>query len=293
MIKFNCMKIRIKWIARLALVSFALSLGCQRANPLEPDDVSITAAAEAAVVSLGGIFDEVGTGNFEGRRSRVACDGRAAEVTQCPNHKKTRVYSGCTLGTSRHTLSGVVYLEYTDGATCALGSDGDSVVRTANLVRTAANTTTYQISSSLHSTYDGVELGEGARITKTSAGHNLDLLGHRRMKVSNSEKTVYDISIATTPGSPLILTGGMTRPSRKITDGSFKLYHNTGLYSMTFTPSAVTYANDCCYPVSGSFAITYAGTINGTGTLTFTGCGAGTITRTNLENAAFQFTTCE
>ena len=189
---------------------------------------------------------------------------------------REKVYEDCKIALTAIYLDGSVRLSYTAN-NCAY-SINDSITRTYNLSFTRNLGGTFYVSSESHTNYLDDTIGGGATIEKIDTNkYEVSLNGKHRWATYNGI-TIINHSLHT--DSPVTVTDDtiLTRFDRVVDGGSLKIDHNIAKYTTTIVPSAVTWGSSgCCYPTSGSFAVSFSGSISGSGTLTFaTTCGKAT-----------------
>lgn len=291
--------------ARLALVVFAVSaatyLAACKSSSSTVDDTSASGAAASAV---GGAIAGSGPSGKETRSERTTACPTLKATTGCTQTSSTLVdlaYNTCSFGTSQATWSGTLEVGVTGGGntiTCGTfpfnGSSTGTITR--QFVDGGGNPSTATRTSALgtvvtidHQTADlgnyqgdaisaNVGSGYGAVVTWTSG---------KRTGIELRERvhsTLFDHSVN---GSVTISeSSGIAAANRTVT-GSVDVYHNKLKVKGTSTFNNVVYNDTCCTPVSGSVSTAFAATsqsgtagaaLDGkTETLTFTGCGTGTL----------------
>lgn len=287
-----------RWVSVGVLVSFMMVLGCGKSSTSNVDD-SVGDAVESAVTMVGGLADELTSGGFSTSLFSVAdprvvikaaCSGRAAGQN-CSGDVKTLSYPDCTLGNSVYTLTGSVTLTYSSGSACSalVMSTDDSVTRTYDLTVTGPRGGTLHRFTTNHTDYRGNSISGGGKLTKTSSGYNMEVLGNTRVLTYNST-SLFDISARTT--SPIAVTGGLLRSVRVLNGGALEVIHNLAKYTATWVPSNVTWSAGCCYPTSGSATVTFEGSITGSATVSFSGCGTASVTKDGTTKD-FTMSNCE
>ena len=138
----------------------------------------------------------------------------------------------------------------------------------------------------IYRTCDGADrsgntFGGGGRLTKTAGGWTVEVLGKNK-RFSRGGRELFNISTRTL--TPISVTGSLSRASRVVNGGSFEVIHNKAQFVATYVPSNLTWSSACCHPVSGSLAVTYAGSVTGSSSVTFNGCGTATMVKDGLSS---------
>ncbi len=202
-----------------------------------------------------------------------------AVIDPCVAGVKQETYSACQLPYSNRSMDGVVTLTYSD-ATCSMASTGDKVERTYEVNIRGLEGGILNISSASHTDYRGNTLGGGGRLTKTNAGWDIEVLGKHKRFTRNSRE-LFDISVRTT--SPISVAGSLSRAGRTVNGGAFEVIHNKAQFTATYQPVNLAWSNVCCHPISGSLNVSYTGSVTGTATVTFNGCGLATLAKDGLS----------
>jgi hypothetical protein len=198
----------------------------------------------------------------------------------CNAGVKDANYAGCEVGSNGATLTGDISLTYSDAA-CGLSNTGDQVQREFDISFTGprgyfkAETTSASTNNYLGEAHSG-----GGLITKTAAGWDIEVLGKTRTATYRG-RNVLNHSIKTT--SPIEITGSLARGNRVANGGEVVISHNLAEYKAKIVANNVTWSSNCCHPVSGSYAITYEGSVTGSASLTFNGCGSAQYVKDNLN----------
>lgn len=190
----------------------------------------------------------------------------------CVNGIKTISYSGCTNSNAAATFNGDVSLTYSHGS-CTLAVSGDSVTRTYDLNIAGPRGGIMSVTSDNAVDYLGSSYGGGGKLSKTNSGFEIEIMGKHK-SLSYNGRTRYSVSMRTT--SPVQITGTIARAGRTVSGGALEINHNLAKFTTSITPNNLNYSNVCCHPVSGTLAINYSGSITGSATLTFNGCGSAT-----------------
>lgn len=287
----------LKVLARTFAVAgvAALAAGCAKEDSSSSDTtVSTTESlAEAVTQAVAGESDAQSGSSFAQLRTEktdkwsnlAALLSPRAEAASCARAVAQSCVSGvrsisqtrCDISGSNLTISGDVTLTYSQSA-CTMASDADTVTRTYDYtVNGPRGGSIRNFSSNRTNAMLGATIGGGGRLTKTSAGFDLDILGKHKVGTSARGRTLFDVSIKT--ASPVAITGGLARSGRVLNGGQIDVYHNVAGVKASFVPTNVQYSNTCCHPISGSWAVTYTGNLTGSATLTFSGCGNATLTQ--------------
>ncbi len=191
----------------------------------------------------------------------------------CNSGVKEADYAGCTVAGTARTITGSVQLSYSH-ASCTLTTDGDSVTRTYDLAISGPRGGEVAHQSTVKADYRGTSYGGGGKLTKTSSGWDMEILG-RHSQMTFRDKSVFDVSVRTL--SPLQVSGGLARGSRMLNGGQLEVNHNLSKFTAVITPSNLQWSAGCCHPTAGSLSVTYSGSKTGTATVTFQGCGTGVV----------------
>jgi len=296
-------------LATLIVVGVAACRPKRTAVTYSDDSIVVTVDTSMALLS-GAIDDQVGSsfsllnrkksiweylkedGLLASIANAAACSGRANTST-CTSGVKTKTYTSCTLSSSSFTVDGTVTLTYSDTVGCALTNPGDTVNRTANMTYTGPLGIGVVTSNSAGGTdFRGISMTGGLTITQgaSASTYSIDVGGFERVR-TNSNGTLYDVTVRTT--SSIGVTGGLTRGVRVLNGGSYEASHNALGFVTKMSFSNVIYgSSSCCYPTSGTINLTFAGSVGGTGTVTFTDCGTATLNR-NDHSTPIVFSYCE
>jgi hypothetical protein len=204
----------------------------------------------------------------------VGC-GQFAVQDACSSGSKSANYVNCL--TWGGVINGSIDLTYSS-ATCAMAT-GNSLIRKVNLTRDGIFGATITTDSTNPSTaYDGTAVGAGATITNTGSGtYTYSLDGVHKVRTTPLGKTAYDVNVMTS--SPMTLSGSLSG-NRTVDGGSVVVYHNLAKYTAIFTPHNLSYNSaTCCHPTSGTLDVSYSGSVNGGGSVSFNStCGLVTLT---------------
>lgn len=198
-----------------------------------------------------------------------------ARAATCSAGVQTVTYDSCTGPLDLITASGDVTLTYSS-ANCTMTSTGDSVSRTYDLTLNGPRSGVLTLTSENTAPYDTnvAAFGGGGKLTKTSSGYSLEILGkHKSFSSRGTER--FNVSMKTS--SAVTVTGGLTRASRTVNGGELIVYHNLARFTATIQPVNLTYTSASCHPATGSLNVTFAGNVTGTATVTFNGDGSATV----------------
>ena len=292
----------------LALI---LGSGCAKKEQISGDSEidSQEAAAESAIVAIGGAADDQEGSSFAAYRTEKADKWNAIAVLLapsaqaaggvcrraifegCSNGVKSIEYDSCSVGFSGYTITGNVTLTFSN-STCSLSAAGDSVLRTNRATITGPRGASIQNSSADRvSGVDGSSIGGGTRLSRTASGWTIDVLGQHKIATGRAGRQLFDVSVKTV--APLQITGSLARSNRLVSSGQVDVHHNLAKFKASFVPTNLQYSNSCCHPVSGTLGVTYSGSINGSGTVTFNGCGSATLARANGSSSTISLSHCE
>ncbi len=279
----------------LSLVIGAALVGCRQQE--ESSDTyssdAQTDTLESAVTMVQGQADDAAGGSFALKtksstwkyaiaesllfaRANAANCGRAYDQS-CSVGVKSISYSTCGIG-SAFTLSGSVTLTYSNNS-CALNI-GENVVRTYDHTISGPRSGTIQTTSTLRSDYRGTQISGGGRLERTgAAAWQIDILGKHKIGMRNG-RTLFDISARTT--TPIALTGTLDRSGRTVSSGAIEVNHNRAQFTAVYAVAAgqpLVWNSSCCHPVSGQLNATYTGSLSGSGSVTFNGCGSAQLSK--------------
>lgn len=275
----------------IILIAFTSVIGCGKKKTSITTDSALADSVEAGITAMAGASDDQSGASVSLLHKKkldflyelinpipnayaATCSGRAASQS-CSSGTKSITYSSCTLGSSSQTLFGTVTLTYSQSA-CTFSATNDTITRTFDYSRTTSFGATVRTFSSAHTNYAGNSYSGGSKLTKTASGYELQIMGKHKTRTNSGGRSKLDISMRTTSN---ITMDNLNRTNRTITGGALEVYHNLGQVTVKMVPSSLTYISTCCYPISGSIALTYSGTISATGSVTFTSCGSATVTK--------------
>lgn len=278
-------------------IAFVLAItGCGEIKKAEDSMNEMEYSVESGVTSIGGIADEQSNGSFASNRMTFetyalkaknlvlpeawAASCSRAALASCSAGTRSETYSSCQLPYSSRTMTGQVTLSYSDAA-CSLSNTGDQVERSYNLAINGLYGGVLNISSASHTDYRGNTFGGGGRLIKTAGGWTVEVLGKNK-RFTRAGRELFNISTRTL--SPISVTGSLSRASRVVNGGSFEVIHNKAQFVATYVPSNLTWSSSCCHPISGSLAVTYSGSVTGTSSVTFNGCGTATMLKDGLSS---------
>ena len=237
-------------------------------------------ALESGMTMVQGLADDASNGSFtvsqKGEVQQESADfgpltacGRAV-AQSCSLGVRTISYSGCQAGS--FTLNGSVTLTYSN-MSCSL-SNGENIVRTYDHTLTGPRGGSIQTTSSARSNYLGNSISGGGRVAQTGASSwEITLLGKHKIGTRNG-RTLFDVSARTT--SPLAVSGGLARAGRTIASGTLVVDHNRAGFTATYSVASgqpLVYQSSCAHPTSGVLNVSYSGSVSGSGTIQFNGCG--------------------
>jgi len=278
----------------LTLAALLTACGKQKVDS-DTELNAISASLEGGITSVSAVIDDQAGSNFTASQkaspyqyaeklfeqilpSAYAASCLRAFDQACNNGVKLFSTASCDLPRG-WKFSGRVQLAY-NSVNCSMSNTGDQVTRTYD----------YDISGP----YGGMVLavtsdGGGGRLTKTAAGWTAEILGkHKVLTWRGQQKMNLNIS---TP-APINITGSLQRNGRVVDGGSYQVIHNLAGFTALYEPHNLTYTGACCHPISGSLDVTYTGSINGSGSVTFNGCGSATVVR-NGQSQDVELNYCE
>ncbi len=252
---------------------------------------SENAAVEGGITTLNALIDDQAGSSFAAHRAKSPVEklfslaipeAYAASCSRALNqacNAGVKYYETASCDLLRGVqFSGFINLAYSN-ASCDMSANGDSVTRTYD----------YDISGPYGGVLAVTSEGGGGRLTRTATGWTAEILGKRKVLTYRSRE-VMNLSISTP--QPIEITGTLGRASRVVNSGSFQVVHNKAGFTALYQPSNLTYNNSCCHPVAGTLAVTYSGSISGSGSVTFNGCGSATLVR-NGQSQDVQLNYCE
>lgn len=280
-----------------------MCVSCAKKNETSSDVDPVEASVESGITMISGMADEQVGASLAYRAPETrptvwasllgsqawAADCTRAYYSSCISGVKNANYNQCSISGTSRQLTGNVALTYSD-MSCGLSSNGDTVTRTYSLKINGPRGGEVEHSSDSQTDYrNGSAYGGGGRLTKTSTGWQLDILGrHTTLKFSGRE--LFDVSIRTL--SPLSVSGGLNRASRVVQGGQLEVNHNIAKFTTTITPSNLQWSAACCHPTSGSLSMSFSGTKTGSASVTFNGCGSATVDQGG-QTSTIQLSYCE
>lgn len=302
--KPNPSKLRSTIIIATVSASMMLTTACgKKPTDASSDSVSSSeAVVESSINTVGSFLDDQSGANYAVYSSQKSVNiwesllGSSAYAASClrpyfstcQNGVKSETYQDCQIGASNKTLSGTITLSYSH-MSCTLATDGDTVTRTFDITVSGPRGGVLTKSSAVHADYKGDSYGGGGKITKTSAGYNLEFLG-KNLALTKNNKSLFDISVRTL--SPLQITGGLSRSQRRISNGSLEVNHNLAKFTSVITAQDLQWDNSCCHPISGSLSIAYSGSRTGTSSVQFNGCDTANL-QEDGQTKQIEFSYCE
>lgn len=291
------MKTLTKKQLSLSVCAIALALvGC-RAQEEEAADLFTTDtqadALESGMTMLQGMADDASGSSFASQQmpqyskfalaeklffssAQAANCGRAFSQV-CNVGVKSISYSGCQIG-SAFSLSGSVTLTYSNNS-CDL-SVGENVIRTYDHTISGPRGGAIQTTSALRADYRGTQIGGGGRLSRTGMNSwEAEISGKHKIGTRNG-RTLFDVSVRTT--SAFAITGALGRSGRTISSGTLEVNHNRAGFTATYSVVSgqpLVWNSSCAHPVSGQLSASYQGSIVGSGTITFNGCGAAQLSK--------------
>lgn len=225
----------------------------------------------------------------------ASCSAGGSTTSACTSsapYTITRTYSSCNIGSSAVALSGAATFTYSAPA-CSMVGFNKSVTRTTDLTMTGKLGGTLKITSDNTVDYRGNSLGGGQKLTANSTLglYALDVLGVNRTMATPAGNEVFNISTRTT--APISVNGspasGVVLSSN---GGALEVIHNRAKYVLSLSLADLTFNNSCNCPVSGSMTGVYSGSLDGTATITFSGCGTATVTTSRGESQSVSIDVC-
>lgn len=210
----------------------------------------------------------------------------------CASGAKIGSYTGCYVGTTARTFSGTVTLNYSD-STCAFTAAGQTVTRQSETIRYVNAYDTFTTRTGARTDYRGTSIGGGTQLIKTAGGYELNILGFNKFYTAQTGAVSRDVSVKSTAN---ITVTDPTAAAITFTGGSLEVVDSVSLFVATYVPtSVVVNYSTCCYPTSGTMAVTYTtGTMTGSATVEFysSSCGAA-ILSSGTETATVPLWGCQ
>lgn len=277
----------------LILIVVTSLAACNKKTQTDSDSVESTEAVVESGVSVlsGSLDDQTSNTSFAVNRSENttniwatllvnkahASSCSRAFLQSCQSGVKTVDYSGCSTLGGRVNMSGSVTLTYSN-TSCLLSTAGDYVVRTYDFSVSGPRGGSIATTSDVKEDYrlgSANTYGGGAKLTKTSAGYNLEILG-KHSSLAKNGVDLYNVSVRTL--QPLQVTGGFERSLRHVSNGQLEINHNIAKFTTVMSASNLQWSASCCHPTSGTLSVTRSGSIQGTATVTFTDeCGVASL----------------
>lgn len=284
----------------LTVIMSILLISCtERSNndPANPSLGSTSFLAEFGVNAVSSAIDEQTGENLLASnkpsfidliiQKAYAASCSRAVVQNCSNAKRTLEYNGCQI--NNRVYQGIVELSYSR-LDCSLVDANDTVTRNVSTYIYGAHNGTIVNSSNPFADYRRISYGGGVRLTRLPESvYQLDVLGKHAQVIINTYLAA-DVSVRTI--APISVTSGLSRTNRTLNGGQMEISHNVFQYTGTMSFNNLRYSSSCCYPVSGSLSVTYSGRREGTSTVTFSGCGVGSVVEDG-STTAFQMNYCE
>lgn len=285
----------------IALIVIA-GLSCAKKKDDEATDSydASSAVIESGVSAISGVADDVAGSAFAQNYSEkssspffdlLIAKAQAASCLRpvaaaCVSGLRSINYSGCDLPSGVRTFSGTASLTYSN-VSCTLSSVNDYVTRAYQIDIAGPAGGVVTTSSAVKQDYTGLSYGGGGRLTVRAGYYDLEILGKHKSFVRNG-RTLYDVSLRTT--TPLQTTS-IVRSGRQVTSGQLEVNHNLAKFTTRLSFSNLQWGT-CCHPTSGSIGFTHTGSKQGSGTVTFTGCGTAQLTEDG-QTRNFEMSYCE
>ena len=251
----------------------------------------------------------------------TACPTFATTSTGCTTSGGNMwlTYSSCSIGSSAAVWTGVQQLSMSTGsAACGtfpnpgasatlsrqyVTAASSSYPAAATRVNAAGTAQVIDHSSTNLTNFNGdtitpiIGTGYGTVVTFNSSGLRSQINIAQRIYTTGLDHTV----VSTTP---LTITESSGTAATRTINGTVKVYHNKLKVVATSTFTNVVHSLTCCQPTGGSITTVYSagGTVSPTNagllvvgkseTLTFTGCGTGTLTATDGTVTSVTLTSC-
>jgi hypothetical protein len=298
------------------LASAAAAGGCAKKVPGSDEQNLLmgsgnTGSVGAAIAVLNAPMDEVSNALLANADTAAAACAVRAQSLKCKDRERTATYQSCLLSTAGVRLQGTVSLQYTEVRTpdCDLGQQfptggapaaGEIMTRIPDLTWTSFLGGSLKVTAESHEDWRGYTYSGGSRLTSTAAAGSFryEVLGLRRTFVSAAGESRQDFSFRTL--SPVDVTGGLTRGSRRMDQGLLEVSNNTTKTVITYRPNSLFWGSTtCCYPTGGTVTVTKTTEEGKTyfSTLSFTGCGSAKLTQTEErdgeKNETLLFPSCE
>jgi hypothetical protein len=288
----------------LVLILTALTACQQKAPDTEASVDSVEAVVESGLTLMSGIADDQASTTFAARSSMGdarlvwlrllaepawAATCQRALASSCVAGVRSATYNQCELSGTAATLYGNVTLTYSDGA-CSLSVAGQSVTRSYNVEFAGPRGGKVAHSSEARSDYRGTTYGGGGRLSRTTSGWDLEVLG-RNSTLTSRGRTLFDVSVRSL--SPISVTGSLLRSSRVLNGGQLEVNHNLAEFSAVLTPNNLRWSQSCCHPTSGSLSVQYSGSRTGGATVNFLGCGSAEVVNQDGQASSIQLSYCE
>lgn len=289
----------LKILNALVLLGAAFSVSCKGVDEQVGSQSVVsdpqTEALESAMTVVSGQADDATGGTFALQTTSmsskvaqlsVALFGDSARASNCGRAfdqacntsvgTKSITYTDCAVGSRPFTLNGSVTLTYSNNS-CLLNV-GDSVVRTYDHTIAGPRGLSIETTSVLRADYRGTQIGGGGRLSHTGANSwTIDILGKHKIG-SFRDRSIFDVSVRTT--TPVAISGSLARSGRTVSSGALEVNHNRAQFTATYqVTQPLVWNSSCCHPVSGALSATYAGSLSGSGTVSFNGCGSADLTK--------------
>ena len=276
-----------RWILISILGISVLLMGCGEKNEDQLDQ-AFELSAESGITALSAVADDQDGSSYASLNLRhrsvadilmpkaYAATCSRAVLESCSSGVKSANYSDCDISGTLLSLNGNVTLTYSD-AGCGMASASDNVSRTYDYTISGPRGGNLRVFSTAQNDYRGNSISGGGKLTNTGSAWEIQVLGKNKILKTAGGLTIMSHSIRTL--SNVTVTGGITRASRTMSGGQLEVNHNLAQFSAIYTPNNLQWSSTCCHPVSGNLSITYEGTVTGTGSVVFNGCGSATVTK--------------
>jgi hypothetical protein len=271
-------------IAALVLsVSSLMTVGCKVKDEAPSNDGSTTAYSvddfEEGLLQYAEVDQTANDAETTYVESSSYCQGIAAAASCQANQPSAGLglrqanYAGCQIPYSNVFASGNVWLTYNTNS-CSMLNLGEAVNRTYSM-NYSRNGWQVQVRSESDTDYRGTVYGGGGRLTRTSAGWNIEVLGRHVKFLTPAGNMLSKIDVRTVPGFPIQVEGTLLRANRLVRAGKLEVNHFQRRRTVTYVANNLQYDSSCCYPVSGTLGIEVVDNLGTrSGSATFNGCGS-------------------
>ncbi|MCC7404395.1 MAG: hypothetical protein IT288_08350 [Bdellovibrionales bacterium] len=277
------------------------ALGCGKNQDDETLGSEFELSAESGITAISGVADEQNGSSFASYHLKqrtfadlllpkaYASTCSRAYLSSCVSGVKSATYSDCDISGTLLSLDGSVTLTYSDSG-CGLASTGNYVTRTYDYTISGPRGGSLHVFSSAQTDYRGNSISGGGKLIKTASGWEIQILGKNKVLQAAGGSTLMNHSVRTL--SNISVTGGLDRASRVVNGGQVEVAHNLANFTAIYTPNNLQWSSSCCHPVSGSISISFDGSVTGTGSIVFNGCGSATISKDD-KSRDLSLTYCE